>query len=269
MNFWRLHTRTNRERPQQSNTVTDLKEERNYRIITTIFGIFTFIFGAFVSLNPASNLVITSMLMSMGISSLFHSLLGVVKQEEILELQADGIRTKTFQKLAANLKISGPVVTFFLMTIGMYLASVHNNSQQYENHNKIKEILENVNLKYVGNQNKTINGLLIDESGVYNQLLLTYQPESEKEEEPITIRKEIISQESGWQHTLNQKDLTLNYRPKNPSENINFDIKDGRDTQVFLGFLEHNEITNVLTDLAEKTLKTGSNTVTNKIFKDW
>ena len=248
--------------PQQSDESINLKEERNYRIITAIFGILTFFIGIImVSVGTYSFLFIRSLLMSMGIASLFNTLLGGLSKEELLELKSEDIHLSIITKLAANIKISGPIVTFVLLTGGIYFAQLHNRDSDNKQITQIQTILQNTNLKYI-DRDENIDGLFLDRDEVHRRIQLIYQPEGQVE--PIVANKSLTNVGETWKRLFFDRDLELNFREINQPEEIekiNFDIKDGTNRRIHLGFLEQREITQALKDLALPNL--GCKTVRN------
>ncbi|MDJ0674097.1 MAG: hypothetical protein QNJ36_01630 [Calothrix sp. MO_167.B42] len=236
-----------------------------YRLVTAIIGFILTGSGTTIALLfPLSNIAILSFMIALGTSTLIYSLMGGLTDDEI-ELSADSEPIKNLVKLTANAKVAGPLVSFFLVLILMFISLIIVNNDRNKSINKINSILKSI-------KTSPEKGIIIDKDGnIHDILVLKYYPENQQNN-PLEHRIKLTGKNTDGQiisDFLEKNRLIVEHKIKPNNEGVYFYVKDFH-LSTLLGFFDRQNLKNVLGKLADSNSKieTTGTTLTEQIFSD-
>jgi hypothetical protein len=222
-----------------------------YRLVALICGLAFSGIGAGIGLlfPFSSNIAILSFLTALGSSTIFHALLGGLTkaEQDKLTLSADGqpVKIQDFLKLTGNVKVSGPLVSFIIIAVAMFVAlsATQNNRDKSISHTQ--SILKNIEI------NPT-KGIVIDTEGnLYGTLTLKYQ-DKESQSQVFEHEIQIAKKKGELLDTEFLQTKQLGIESKLDEQKVLFDVKDSSLRNI-LGFFDSQDLKEVLRKLAENT----------------
>ena len=242
---------------EENNSTNNIKEFKSSNQMMA------FIIGA-ITLSPASilgitgnisSLMVVSLLGSIGVSSIFHALLGGIEKGEI-KMKGPG----AIKEVSTNLKISGPIVAFLVVFFGVYYIGERTHKISSKNKNQIETIIEKITME-------PSNVIMLDAEGkVHEEIKLMYElePGSSISDSKETFRESRTVIFEGLEKNI----LGLKHKP---STDISYTV---HDKEAVLGSINSKDILQVLSNIAKKNSlepknsASSKNSVTNQIFND-